>query len=65
MRRNLGHGAAFRHAACQLGGLALDQVPRLSMFHARPVYLERVSDREWRHLAGEWRVRSAAEAAVD
>jgi len=36
----VGHGAAFRHAAFQLGILQFEQIAQLSMYHTRPVYLE-------------------------
>ena len=36
----VGHGAAFRHAACVLGAMPYEDIARLSMYHARPVYLE-------------------------
>ncbi len=53
----VGHGAAFRHAAHQLGILAFDEIARLSMHHARPVLLEYRHEQGWRHIAGEWKVR--------
>ena len=40
MKLFIGHGAAFRHAAYHLGLLELDQVRKLSMYHAQPVVLE-------------------------
>ncbi len=61
----VGHGAAFRHAAHHLGVLRLEEIARLSMYHAEPVYLEYYSGDEWRHVAGEWKVRATAEAALD
>ena len=54
----VGHGAAIRHAAWQLGVLDLSDVARLSMFHAQPVCLE-YSDTGWRHAGGDWKVRDA------
>jgi broad specificity phosphatase PhoE len=60
----VGHGAAFRHAAHYLGVISFDQIAALSMHHCRPVFLERVAG-TWRHLAGEWKVRSKGEAFVD
>lgn len=53
----VGHGAAFRHAAHRLGVLSFDDIARLSMYHACPVYLEYRPGRGWRHVAGEWKVR--------
>ncbi|MCG7915408.1 MAG: histidine phosphatase family protein [Candidatus Thiodiazotropha weberae] len=61
----VGHGAAFRHAAHHLGILEFDQIAALSMFHCRPVFLERRYAGSWRHLTGEWKVRSRGEAFVD
>jgi 2,3-bisphosphoglycerate-dependent phosphoglycerate mutase len=61
----VGHGAAFRHAAHQLGVLSFDQIAALSMYHCRPVFLERLSDGSWRHLTGEWKIRSKGESFDD
>lgn len=54
----VGHGAAFRHAAHHLGVLALDDIERLSMYHAHPVLLEYRPEGPWQHVGGEWKVRS-------
>ena len=54
----IGHGAAFRHAACHLGVLEFGQIKQLSMFHCQPVMLEYMPDGNWRHVEGEWKVRS-------
>ncbi|MFG6178609.1 histidine phosphatase family protein [Halomonas sp. THAF12] len=56
----IGHGAAFRHAAHRLGVLAFDDIARLSMYHAVPVYLERDAQGRWRHIGGCWKVRAGA-----
>ncbi|MCG8486873.1 MAG: histidine phosphatase family protein [Chromatiales bacterium] len=61
----VGHGAAFRHAAHHLGVMEFDQIAALSMYHCRPVFLERRYAGSWRHLTGEWKVRSRGEAFVD
>jgi 2,3-bisphosphoglycerate-dependent phosphoglycerate mutase len=61
----VGHGAAFRHAAYHLGVLSFDQIETLSMYHCRPVFLERKYAGAWRHLTGEWKVRSRGDAFVD
>jgi 2,3-bisphosphoglycerate-dependent phosphoglycerate mutase len=55
----VGHGAAFRHAACHLGVLDIDQVAALSMHHARPVFIEFIAPDEWRHVKGDWKQRNA------
>ncbi|APZ54156.1 histidine phosphatase family protein [Salipiger abyssi] len=62
---HVGHGASFRHACHHLGLLALDDIPKLSMFHARPSLICHDSDGRWRHLAGEWKVRAKGEAPID
>ena len=54
----VGHGAAFRHAAYELGVLDLQQVAHLSMHHTQPIYLEYCADGTWQHIAGEWKLRS-------
>lgn len=61
----VGHGAAFRHAAYHLGVLAFEDIAGLSMYHARPVYLELASDGSWRHVAGEWKVRARGSEFTD
>jgi 2,3-bisphosphoglycerate-dependent phosphoglycerate mutase len=61
----VGHGAAFRHAAHHLGVMDFEQIAALSMYHCRPVFLERRYAGSWRHLTGEWKVRSRGEAFVD
>lgn len=61
----IGHGASFRHAANVLGILEYDDIQRLSMYHASPVYLEVTPDGDWKHIAGEWKVRSKYERPMD
>jgi 2,3-bisphosphoglycerate-dependent phosphoglycerate mutase len=61
----VGHGAAFRHAAHRLGVLAFEQIAALSMYHCRPVFLERLSDGKWQHLTGEWKIRATGESFDD
>lgn len=53
----VGHGAAFRHAAHNLGVLEFEQIAKLSMYHGQPVFIERLEDGSWRHVAGHWKVR--------
>ena len=55
----VGHGAAFRHAAYHLGILQFEQLAQFSMFHARPVLIECLDDGSWRHIGGDWKIRSA------
>lgn len=54
----VGHGAAFRHAAYYLGVLEFGQIRQLSMYHCRPVMIEYLPDGQWRHIDGEWKLRS-------
>jgi 2,3-bisphosphoglycerate-dependent phosphoglycerate mutase len=61
----VGHGAAFRHATFHLGVLEYEQIARLSMYHGRPVFLELLDDGSWRHIEGEWKVRSANSQYID
>lgn len=53
----VGHGAAFRHAAQQMGLLVPEQIPQLSMYHCRPIFLELLPDDNWHHIGGEWKIR--------
>jgi 2,3-bisphosphoglycerate-dependent phosphoglycerate mutase len=61
----VGHGAAFRHAACHLGVLALEQLRQLSMFHCQPVLIEYIPGGQWRHIGGEWKLRSGNSRFTD
>ncbi|MEN8179757.1 MAG: histidine phosphatase family protein [Pseudomonadota bacterium] len=61
----VGHGAAFRHAAHHLGILTFEQIAQLSMFHCRPVFIERLDSRHWRHIAGDWKLRKRHESFTD
>jgi 2,3-bisphosphoglycerate-dependent phosphoglycerate mutase len=54
----VGHGAAMRHAAYILGVLCFEDVARLSMYHAAPVYLE-CREGRWEHVAGSWKIRDS------
>lgn len=61
----VGHGASFRHAAYHLGVLDYDQVVKLSMFHGVPVFLEYVAADNWKHIAGEWKIRAQSSDIID
>jgi 2,3-bisphosphoglycerate-dependent phosphoglycerate mutase len=61
----VGHGASFRHAAHLLGVLDFEDIARLSMYHARPVYLEVSPDGAWSHIAGEWKIRPTDSRDLD
>jgi 2,3-bisphosphoglycerate-dependent phosphoglycerate mutase len=56
----VGHGGAIRHAALELGTLELGDVTRLSMYHCRTVYLERLDEGRWVQVGGEWKQRRPA-----
>ncbi|MGD2116808.1 MAG: histidine phosphatase family protein [Chromatiales bacterium] len=53
----VGHGAAFRHAAYHLGLLQFDDIRKLSMFHAEPLFFEIDPDGHWSHIGGKWKQR--------
>lgn len=53
----VGHGAAFRHCAHHLGVLPFEEIAKLSMYHAQPVYLEYEAGGHWSHIAGKWKLR--------
>jgi 2,3-bisphosphoglycerate-dependent phosphoglycerate mutase len=61
----VGHGAAFRHAAWHLGVLEFGQIRQLSMYHCRPVMIEYLPGGQWRHVEGEWKVRSESSHFTD
>jgi broad specificity phosphatase PhoE len=61
----VGHGAAFRHAAFHLGVLEFRQLRQLSMHHCRPVLIEYLSTGQWRHIEGEWKLRSGFSRFTD
>jgi broad specificity phosphatase PhoE len=61
----VGHGAAFRHAACVLGAMPFEDIARLSMYHARPVYLEVSDSGNWQHIGGEWKIRDIRHESLD
>ena len=61
----VGHGAAFRHAAFQLGVLRFEQIAQLSMYHTRPVYFEYLCNESWQQVEGEWKLRAAGSGFLD
>ncbi|MCU7959865.1 MAG: histidine phosphatase family protein [gamma proteobacterium symbiont of Bathyaustriella thionipta] len=61
----VGHGAAFRHAAHHLGVLGFEQIAQLSMYHAQAVFFQYQGKSDWRHIAGEWKVRARHSAYTD
>jgi len=61
----VGHGAAFRHAAYHLGLLEFDEIAKLSMYHAQPVFIELLDDGSWSHVSGQWKIRKAKNQYTD
>jgi 2,3-bisphosphoglycerate-dependent phosphoglycerate mutase len=61
----VGHGAAIRHAAYHLGILKQEQIAQLSMYHCRPLYFEYLDNAQWRHVAGNWKIRSQHSQHLD
>lgn len=61
----VGHGAAMRHAAWRLGVLEFKHIAQLSMYHARPVFLEYLPNGGWRHIGGDWKVRAQDSRELD
>ncbi len=60
-----GHGAAFRHAAYDLGILSLDEISQFSMYHARPLLLCYKGNDTWIHSGGAWKMRARQDTALD
>lgn len=61
----IGHGAAFRHAAYHLEVLDFEDIARLSMYHARPIFLQYEGPHDWQHIAGQWKQRDSQALAMD
>ena len=61
----IGHGAAFRHAACHLGILQREQLRELSMYHVKPIVFAVDQNGSWQHITGEWKVRNNTEQVMD
>ena len=53
----IGHGAAFRHAACHLNAIQFNDIKKLSMFYGHPVVLEFVENQAPRQIFGNWKQR--------
>ena len=62
---HVGHGASFRHACLHLGLLDSTDIPRLSMFYAKPLLFCYSAHGSWQHLAGQWKVRAPKEVPID
>lgn len=55
----VGHGASFRHAAVELGVLTMNDIPKLSMHYAEPLYFE--NQKGWKLIKGAWKIRARKE----
>ncbi len=60
----VGHGAALRHGAVNLGVFDRSTAMGLSMYHAQPVLLQWQQNR-WQHVAGKWKQRKGQPHDVD
>lgn len=60
-----GHGASFRHAAYHLGIIAMDDIKKLSMYHGKPVLIQKNTQNHWKHIAGQWKIRGQQTSFTD
>ena len=57
----VGHGASFRHACAQMGILKKEDIPKLSMYYAAPLFFEE-NNGVWNKIEGEWKIRNRKDA---
>ena len=57
MRLFVAHSGCLRHAAVQLGALDVRVVPGLSMDFAQSVFVEKLGNGDWIHVAGQFKKR--------
>lgn len=57
MRIFVAHSGCLRHAAVVLGALDVRMVPALSMDFAQAVFIEKLPNGDWVHLAGQFKKR--------
>ena len=57
LRLFVAHSGCLRHAAVQLGAIDVRVVPGLSMDFAQSVYLEKLPNGDWVHVAGQFKKR--------
>ena len=55
MRLFVAHSGCLRHAAVQLGALDVRVVPGLSMDFAQSVFVEKLRNGDWIHIAGQFK----------
>jgi 2,3-bisphosphoglycerate-dependent phosphoglycerate mutase len=61
----VGHGASFRHAAWLLGLITFDDIAKLSMYHASPIYFEYLPDGSIKQIGGQWKRRQKKDIVMD
>jgi len=57
MRLFVAHSGCLRHAAVQLGAIDVRVVPGLSMDFAQAVFVEKLPNGDWIHIAGQFKKR--------
>jgi 2,3-bisphosphoglycerate-dependent phosphoglycerate mutase len=57
MRLFVAHSGCLRHAAVQLGAIDVRVVPGLSMDFAQAVFVEKLPNGDWVHIAGQFKKR--------
>jgi len=57
MRLFVAHSGCLRHAAVQLGAIDVRVVPGLSMDFAQVVFVEKLPNGDWIHIAGQFKKR--------
>jgi 2,3-bisphosphoglycerate-dependent phosphoglycerate mutase len=57
MRIFVAHSGCLRHAVVQLGALDVRVVPGLSMDFAQVVFVEKLPNGDWVHIAGQFKKR--------
>ena len=55
LRLFVAHSGCLRHAAVALGAIDVRVVPQLSMDFAQAVYVERLPNGDWVHVAGRFK----------
>lgn len=62
LRLFVAHGGCLRHAVVQLGALDVRAAPGLSMDFAQTILIEKMSQGDWVHLAGQFRKQLRSES---
>ena len=56
---------AWQFNTAQWNAMPFGDIARLSMYHARPVYLEVSDSGPWQHVGGEWKIRPTGDDSID